>query len=268
MKRSSNKRLSPPFCKSVQHKNKLWRPIEPQSLNNNGDARVFQTQTAQNFYVPSIINPFPKDSVNAVHLCSVDALHAYCQYNSYWHQLQLKNKLIGSDSSIGCNFEQNIFTPADLQRFRQDKRLYTQDTASSKGSSKSYCLLRDQESNSRSQSLQKQSVAIQSSFSKSFQSLLSENQSDQIQKSEASQNGSVMHVTIDAISTESEEGKRPKKKRTRTAFTPAQVRALESRFKMQQYLSGHERADFAHSLNLTETQIKIWFQNRLFSGRF
>ena len=55
---------------------------------------------------------------------------------------------------------------------------------------------------------------------------------------------------------------KPKKKRTRTAFTQAQVRALENRFEVQKYLSGIERAEFAHSLHLTETQIKIWFQNR------
>ena len=53
-----------------------------------------------------------------------------------------------------------------------------------------------------------------------------------------------------------------KKKRTRAAFTQTQISALERRFQRQKYLSGNERADFARALNLTETQIKIWFQNR------
>ena len=53
-----------------------------------------------------------------------------------------------------------------------------------------------------------------------------------------------------------------KKKRTRAAFSNSQICALEERFRQQKYLSGSERAEFARFLDLTETQIKIWFQNR------
>lgn len=58
-----------------------------------------------------------------------------------------------------------------------------------------------------------------------------------------------------------------RKKRTRAAFSHAQVYELERRFAHQRYLSGPERADLASSLNLTETQIKIWFQNRRYKTK-
>ncbi|VDD77374.1 unnamed protein product [Mesocestoides corti] len=53
-----------------------------------------------------------------------------------------------------------------------------------------------------------------------------------------------------------------KHRRARTAFTYGQLVALESKFKTTRYLSVCERMNMALSLNLTETQVKIWFQNR------
>ncbi|XP_028815418.1 NK3 homeobox 3 [Denticeps clupeoides] len=56
-------------------------------------------------------------------------------------------------------------------------------------------------------------------------------------------------------------------KRCRAAFSRAQVDALERRFGLQRYLSGPERAALAGALELTETQVKIWFQNRRYKTK-
>ncbi|XP_059515475.1 ventral anterior homeobox 2 [Myotis daubentonii] len=51
-------------------------------------------------------------------------------------------------------------------------------------------------------------------------------------------------------------------KRTRTSFTAEQLYRLEMEFQRCQYVVGRERTELACQLNLSETQVKVWFQNR------
>ncbi|XP_066300770.1 homeobox protein ceh-30-like [Branchiostoma lanceolatum] len=53
-----------------------------------------------------------------------------------------------------------------------------------------------------------------------------------------------------------------RKKRPRTAFTAEQIKELEGEFQKNKYLSVTKRLELSNQLKLTETQIKIWFQNR------
>ena len=51
-------------------------------------------------------------------------------------------------------------------------------------------------------------------------------------------------------------------RRRRTAFTSGQLKSLEEKFRGKKYLTISERTCLANDLNLTDTQVKTWFQNR------
>lgn len=56
-----------------------------------------------------------------------------------------------------------------------------------------------------------------------------------------------------------------KPKRIRTAFSPSQLLRLEHAFEKNHYVVGAERKQLAHSLSLTETQVR---RNTIFSSTF
>ncbi|XP_064598485.1 homeobox protein vab-15-like [Liolophura sinensis] len=51
-------------------------------------------------------------------------------------------------------------------------------------------------------------------------------------------------------------------RKPRQAYSTKQLEKLESEFKNDKYLSVSKRVELSTALNLTETQIKTWFQNR------
>ncbi|CAC5418344.1 homeobox protein Nkx-6.2-like [Mytilus californianus] len=53
-----------------------------------------------------------------------------------------------------------------------------------------------------------------------------------------------------------------KKKHTRPTFSGQQIFALEKTFEQTKYLAGPERARLAYALGMSESQVKVWFQNR------
>ncbi|ROT78452.1 putative brain-specific homeobox protein [Penaeus vannamei] len=52
-----------------------------------------------------------------------------------------------------------------------------------------------------------------------------------------------------------------RRRKARTVFSDHQLGGLEKRFAAQRYLSTPERVELATALNLSETQVKTWFQN-------
>ncbi|CAK6953255.1 NK3 homeobox 3 [Scomber scombrus] len=91
-------------------------------------------------------------------------------------------------------------------------------------------------------------------------------QRDKLREKVVEEEGYHSRETV-SCSTEERQSRSGTKKRSRAAFSHAQVYELERRFNTQRYLSGPERADLAGMLKLTETQVKIWFQNRRYKTK-
>jgi hypothetical protein len=53
-----------------------------------------------------------------------------------------------------------------------------------------------------------------------------------------------------------------RKRKLRTVFTEKQLEGLETKFAEKKYLSVPDRMELAGRLELSETQVKTWFQNR------
>lgn len=75
------------------------------------------------------------------------------------------------------------------------------------------------------------------------------------------------HYLIDRLIADSKSStKRSRKegidRKPRQAYSAKQLEKLESEFKQDQYLSVNKRMELSKVLNLTEAQIKTWFQNR------
>ncbi|EFO24615.1 homeobox protein ceh-9 [Loa loa] len=68
--------------------------------------------------------------------------------------------------------------------------------------------------------------------------------------------------SLESARTQSVVKKPQKKKKARTTFTGRQIFELEKQFEKKKYLSSSERGELAKLLCVTETQVKIWFQNR------
>ncbi|VDD86216.1 unnamed protein product [Enterobius vermicularis] len=60
----------------------------------------------------------------------------------------------------------------------------------------------------------------------------------------------------------------PKHKNLRTSFSKQQIALLEARFDEQKYLGSKERSLLASELQMSDCQVKTWFQNRRTKWRY
>ena len=74
--------------------------------------------------------------------------------------------------------------------------------------------------------------------------------------------GSQSHRHMNGHSSAADLKMQKKQRKARTAFTDHQLQTLEKSFERQKYLSVQDRMELAAKLNLSDTQVKTWYQNR------
>ncbi|CAK5028770.1 unnamed protein product [Meloidogyne enterolobii] len=57
-----------------------------------------------------------------------------------------------------------------------------------------------------------------------------------------------------------------KARKARTIFTDKQLQELETMFEHKRYLSVTDRMELARRMNLSDTQVKTWYQNRRYKN--
>uniref|UniRef100_A0A673GCC2 Homeobox domain-containing protein n=1 Tax=Sinocyclocheilus rhinocerous TaxID=307959 RepID=A0A673GCC2_9TELE len=66
----------------------------------------------------------------------------------------------------------------------------------------------------------------------------------------------------DRLTSDESEGESASQRRVRTKFSSDQISRLEKTFSKHKYLGASQRRRTAEKLQLSETQVKTWFQNR------
>lgn len=70
------------------------------------------------------------------------------------------------------------------------------------------------------------------------------------------------HLLILELLIAANQGNGTEQKRTRQTYSRSQIFQLEAEYHSNKYLTKRQRMDVAEKINLTERQVKIWFQNR------
>ena len=235
-----------------------------------------QSISQQQDLIGNTLNPFQQKMLDPTKYLLSKVQHQHAKPSEKFESFLLKSACL--EDKVPLSFENKMLKPnIEKQEFKKQKMTKnTEGEVKETNEEGEVCRMSDvneneekvKKSNSQLKNDRNEADTCNYDYGMNNDYLNSEDENEDdgiIDEEDTSENekwsNNSMHESILLNSGGNMNGISIKKRKRRILFSKHQTFELEKRFRQQRYLSAHEREHLAHVINLSPTQVKIWFQN-------